>query len=77
MRAHRFVQHTWREVIAMSHSHHLAAPTPASGADGNITGTTASALIPFSRYSRHCVSTTRLRRLSTRRLCASIPQLQR
>jgi hypothetical protein len=77
MTAHRRVQHTWREVIAMSHSHHLAAPTPASGADGNITDTAASSLIPFSRYSHHCVSTTRLRRLSIRRLCATIPQLQR
>jgi hypothetical protein len=60
-------------------SHHLAAPTPPSGADGNITGLNlaGSSLVPFSRFSRRCVSTIRLRRLSLRRLCATIPQLQR
>jgi hypothetical protein len=63
----------------MSHSHHAAAPTAQSGADGNITqlDTAASSLIPFSRFSRRCLSTVRLRRLSIRRLCATIPRLQR
>ena len=63
----------------MSHSHHLAAPTPPSGADGNITelNMAGSSLIPFSRFSRRCVSTVRLRGLSRRRLRATISQLQR
>jgi hypothetical protein len=63
----------------MSHSHHLAWPTPRSGADGNITplDTAASSLVPFSRFSHSCMPNTRLRRLSIRRLCATIPQLQR
>jgi hypothetical protein len=63
----------------MSHSHHLAPRTPPCGAAGNITrlDMAGSSLIPFSRFSRRCVSTVRLRRLSFRRLCATIPQLQR
>lgn len=63
----------------MSHSHHLAALTPPSGAGGNITQlhTAACSLVPFSRFSRCCVSTIRLRKLSIRRLCTTIPQLQR
>jgi hypothetical protein len=63
----------------MSHPHHLAAPDPPSRADGDITqlATAASTLVPFSRFSRCSVPTTRLRRLSIRRLRATIPQLQR
>jgi hypothetical protein len=63
----------------MSDSRHHAAPTSPSGADGDTTqlGTAASSLIPFSRFSGRCVASVRLRRLSIRRLCATIPQLQR
>jgi len=61
----------------MSHTHSPAAPCPP--ADGNIRhlATAASTLVPFSRFSRGCVSTARLRSVSIHRLRASIPQLER